>query len=179
MTVTNKWLLISESRWFESMYTLQGKTRSTRHTLSTLDLHRVPDHTSHVVYVGNLSLVLTRIKHAPTPRRSLSDRRQTGPARVTSFPLPHDSLGVGERGFGHMVTQLHQLTRSITPACDRYVQYLLAEANPSVLNRHRLGLPPWRCRLSTHHSLTFLTDGPPPLPLKGHARSPIYPKSIN
>jgi hypothetical protein len=23
---------------------------------------------------------------------------------VTSFPLPHDSLGVGERGFGHVVT---------------------------------------------------------------------------
>jgi hypothetical protein len=26
---------------------------------------------------------------------------------VTSFFLPHDSLGVGERGFGQVVTQLH------------------------------------------------------------------------
>jgi hypothetical protein len=53
---------------------------------------------------------------------------------VTSFPLPHDSLGVGERGFGQVVTQLHQLTGPITLACDRYIQYLLTGANPSVLN---------------------------------------------
>jgi hypothetical protein len=59
---------------------------------------------------------------------------------VTSFPLPHDSLGVEERGFDQVVTQLHQLTGPITLACDRYVQYLLAGANPSVLNRHRRGL---------------------------------------
>jgi hypothetical protein len=58
---------------------------------------------------------------------------------VTSFFLPHDSLRVGERGFGQMVTQLHQLTGSITPACDQYVQYLLTGANPLVLNRHRCG----------------------------------------
>jgi hypothetical protein len=28
---------------------------------------------------------------------------------VTSSPLPHDSIGVGERGFGQVVTHLHQL----------------------------------------------------------------------
>jgi hypothetical protein len=61
---------------------------------------------------------------------------------VTSFPLPHDSLGVGERGFGHVVTQQHQLTGPITPTCDQYIQYLLAWANPSVLNQHRRGLQP-------------------------------------
>jgi hypothetical protein len=44
---------------------------------------------------------------------------------VTSFFLPHDSLGVGERGFNQVVTQLDQLTGPITPACDRYVQYFL------------------------------------------------------
>jgi hypothetical protein len=44
---------------------------------------------------------------------------------VTSFPLPHDSLGVGERGFSQVVTQLHPLTGPTTPACDRYIQYLL------------------------------------------------------
>jgi hypothetical protein len=35
-----------------------------------------------------------------------------------------------------------QLTGPITPACDRYIQYLLAAANPSALNRHRRGLQP-------------------------------------
>jgi hypothetical protein len=67
---------IRESRQFESMYTLQGKTRSTCNTLSMLDSCMVP----LVIHVVNLSLVPTRTKQAPTPGRSLGDQRQTGPA---------------------------------------------------------------------------------------------------
>jgi hypothetical protein len=33
--------------------------------------------------------------------------------------------------------RLQWFTGPITPACNRYVQYLLAGANPSVLNQHR------------------------------------------
>jgi hypothetical protein len=85
--------------------------------------------------------------------------RPTQPSSwVASFTLPCDNPGVGERGFGPMVTQLLQLTRPRSPVCDRYVQYLLAGANPSVLNRHRRGLQPWRCRLATYHSPTFPTN---------------------
>jgi hypothetical protein len=62
------------------------------------------------------------------------DRLAKPSSWVTSFPLPHDSLGVGERDFGQEVKQLHQLTRPITPACDQYVQYLITGDNPSVLN---------------------------------------------
>jgi hypothetical protein len=126
------------------MYTLHGKTRSTRPMLSTLDSRMVLDHTSPVVCVGNLSLVLIRTKQTPTPGRILGDRRLTDPTIVLGhlIPLPHDSLGVGERGFGQVVTQIHQLIRPIIPACDRYVQYLLAGANPSVLNQYRRGLQP-------------------------------------
>jgi hypothetical protein len=54
--------------------------------------------------------------------------------------------------------QATRLTRPISPACDRYVQYLLAGANPSVLNWHRWGLQPWRYRFFTYHSPTFPTD---------------------
>jgi hypothetical protein len=61
---------------------------------------------------------------------------------VISFPLPHDSLGVGERCFIQVVKMLHQLTGPITPAYHRYVQYLLTGANPSVLNGHSWGLQP-------------------------------------
>jgi hypothetical protein len=68
---------------------------------------------------------------------AIEDRLTQLSSWVTSFPLPHDRLGVGESGFDQVVTQLHQLTGLITPACDRYVQYFLAGANPSVLNRHR------------------------------------------
>jgi hypothetical protein len=35
---------IRESRWFELMYTLQGKTRSTHHTHPTLSPRMVPNH---------------------------------------------------------------------------------------------------------------------------------------
>jgi hypothetical protein len=64
----------------------------------------------------------------------IEDRLARTSSWVTSFPLPYDSLGVKERDFDHVVTKLHQLTRPITPACDRYIQYLLVGANPSVLN---------------------------------------------
>jgi hypothetical protein len=128
----------------------------------------------------------TRFAYGPRPYISRDPRRQPFASShkdeigsytrekswVTSFPVPHNSLGVGERGFSQVVTQLHQLTGPITPACDQYVQYLLTGANPSVLNRHRWGLQSWRCRLSTHHSLTFLTDGPP-FSIKGPAQSPV------
>jgi hypothetical protein len=55
----------------------------------------------------------------------IEDRLARPSTWVTSSLLPHDSLGVGERGFGQVVTQLLQLTRPIIPAYDRYVQYLL------------------------------------------------------
>jgi hypothetical protein len=58
-----------------------------------------------------------------------------------------------------------RLTGPISPACDQYVQYLLTGTNPSVLNRHRWGLQPWRCRLFTYHSPTFPTSWLP-FPLK-------------
>jgi hypothetical protein len=104
------------------MYTLQGKTRSTRHTLFTLDLHMVLDPTSHMVRVDNLSLVPTRTKQTSTPGRSIGDQRQTDMAVILSrlILLPHDSLGAGKRGFSQVVTQLHQLTGPILPACEGY-----------------------------------------------------------
>jgi hypothetical protein len=77
---------------------------------------------------------------------------------VTSFLLPCDSPGVGERGFSSMVTQLHQLTGPISPACDRCVQYLLTGANWMVLNWHSRGLQPWSASLPHIHSLTFPTS---------------------
>jgi hypothetical protein len=57
-----------------------------------------------------------------------------------------------------------RLTGPISPACDRYVQYLLTGTNPSVLNRHRRWLPhikPW----NSHNTL-------PALPFRGFHWSP-------
>jgi hypothetical protein len=62
------------------------------------------------------------------------DRLARSSSWVTAFPLPHNILGAEERDLSQVVRQLHQLTGPITPICDRYVQYLLVGANPSVLN---------------------------------------------
>jgi hypothetical protein len=87
------------------------------------------------------------------------------------IPLPHDSLGVEERDFGQVVTHLHQLTGPITPACDRYVQYLLVGTNPSVLNRHRRGLP--------HRNLGIATTLSPPFPSECSTDPPKWPRPVS
>jgi hypothetical protein len=58
---------------------------------------------------------------------------------VTSFPLPHDSFGLGERCFSQVVTQLHQRTRS------KY-QHVIGTFNAC-------------SRESTHRSLTDTSGG--------------------
>jgi hypothetical protein len=118
------------------MYTLQWKTWPICHTLSTLDLHRVPDHTSQVVHVGKFSLVPTRSKYDHTPGRSLDDQRQTGPVVVLGHLIPPPSRQPGSRGerfrpSGYTATSVYWAHIS---ACDRYVQCLLTGASPSVLN---------------------------------------------
>jgi hypothetical protein len=79
--------------------------------------------------------------------------------RSTTQFLPQDNHWSSNESQASVNNKLHRFTVPITPACVRYVQHLIAGANPLVLNRHRRGLQPWRCRLSTYHSLTFPTDG--------------------
>jgi hypothetical protein len=121
-----------------------GETRSTHHTFFTLDPRMVPNHTSHVVHVGNLLLVPTRTKYAPTPRRSLGIQRQI----VLAIALGHLILppsqqpwsrGERFRPSGYTVTSAYW---DHIPSCDRYVQCLLVGANSLVLNRHRRQLQP-------------------------------------
>jgi hypothetical protein len=65
-----------------------------------------------------------------------------------------------------------RFTGLISPACDRYVQYLLTGANRTVLNWHRRGLQPWRCRLATY-PLSDLPSQLSPLSPSGPAQSPF------
>jgi hypothetical protein len=123
------------------MYTLQGKTQPTRHTLLILDPRRVPDHTSHVVHTGNLSLVPTRSKQAPTLRRSLDNQRQTDPTVVLDHlisPPSQQPWSRGEMFCPSSYTATSAYWAYIT-TYDRYVQCLLTGVNLSVLNRHRRG----------------------------------------
>jgi hypothetical protein len=147
MTATNKWLLMSESCGDSNRCTLPAP------------VHACPTY----AFCGQSSYMtifhwLPRSQNRPLRPEEVfttKDRLAQPSSWVALFFLPCDSPRVGERGFGPMVTQLLQLTGPISPACDRYVQYLLTGDNPSVLNRHRWGLQPWRCRLATYHSPTF------------------------
>jgi hypothetical protein len=60
--------------------------------------------------------------------------------------------------------QSTRLTEPISPACDRYVQYLLTGINPSVLKWYRRGLPHRNLRIATTLSPLFPSEcstGPP------------------
>jgi hypothetical protein len=99
------------------------------------------------------------------------DRLARPSSWVTSFPLPHNSLGVGDRGFIQVVTQVHRLTGPISPVCDWYVQYLLTGTNPSVHNRHRRGLPQRNLRIARALS--------PPFPSECSTGPPNWPRSVS
>jgi hypothetical protein len=132
---------------FESMYNLQGKTWPTRHTLFILTLHMVQDHTylTWSTY-SNLSYSRQQIwtdplhlrRRAPDIIHNTLANRSTG-----SYPpsLPQQPMEQwGKSSFCWQPTT--RLIGTISPACDRYVQYLLVRVNPSVLNWHRRGLQP-------------------------------------
>jgi hypothetical protein len=80
---------IRESWRFESMYTLQGK--SDQHvTYASHFSSRTPDirFLQAVPVRDNLSLAPTKSKQAPTPRRSLGNQKQAGPAIVLGGLIP-------------------------------------------------------------------------------------------
>jgi hypothetical protein len=126
------------------------------HTSGVCFLRVVPVH-------GNLSRVIDRVEqgHCSREKRLFTQYRAlwlTDLRVRTQFISWANLEAVGAEPNIYRC-QAIWLTGPISPACDRYVQYLLAGANPSVLNRYRQGLQPWCCRLSTHHSPTFLIDG--------------------
>jgi hypothetical protein len=89
---------IWESWRFKSMYTIQRKTRPTRHTHPTLSSHMVPDHT-YLTWLthSNLSWVTDRFRRIPLlPRKrafdtipSTSVNRSVGlyPVSLSSQPM--------------------------------------------------------------------------------------------
>jgi hypothetical protein len=129
-----------------------------------------------VLVRGNLSRVIDRVEQAHCSQEEglltqSTARRWSILGSVPIFsPEPaNEAVGVKPSIYQRPATRL---TGPITPVCDRYVPYLLAGANQTVLNRHRRGLQSWRCQLATYHSQTFPTSCLP-FPPKGLARSPV------
>jgi hypothetical protein len=111
---------------------------------------------------GNLSRVINRVgqSHCSQEKGLLTQstaRWLTDLQVHTQFLSRANQLSSGESQNIHQ-QQATSFPRPISPACDRYVQYFLVGANPSVLNQHRWGLQPWRCRLATYHYPTFPTN---------------------
>jgi hypothetical protein len=129
MAATNNWLLISERRINSICIGSISERRINSICIGSRTLHVMWSTwaTFRLSQQGrNMPLHLGEVL-------AIEDRLAQPLSWVTSFSLPHDNLGVWERGFGQVVTQLHQLSGPISPTCDRYVQYLLTGTNPSSL----------------------------------------------
>jgi hypothetical protein len=166
-TATNKRLIISESRGDSNRCTpCKGKldqhgTYAWR-TLPAGDPCTCGVRFLHAVPVrDNLSRVIDRVEQAHCSQEEGFHTQSTArrwPIRgsVPSFSPEPANEAVGAKPIIYRRPATRLIGR-IIPVCDRYIQYLLAGANRTVLNRHRWGLQPWRCRLSMYHSLTFPT----------------------
>jgi hypothetical protein len=153
------------------MYTLQWKIQPTRHTLFTLSPRIIHDHTyltwstySNLSYSRQqiwIDLLHSR-RRAPNTIHNTTTIRSAGPY-LASLPQQPKSSGEKSSSCWQPTTRL---IGPISPSCDRYVQYLLAGANRTVLNRHRWGLQPWRCHLDTY-----------PLPNLPNQLSPLSPSN--
>jgi hypothetical protein len=145
------------------MYTLQGKTWSTWHVRfprqSTYVLHMLP--------VGSPCMwqpfikLSTAMVRCTTPEKKCSrlypSARLSGPQDPPQFLSQHSHW----RSALKPITCWQQTTRLTGPislACDTFVQYLLMGTNPSVLNRHRRGLPHRNLRIATTLSPFFPSE---------------------
>jgi hypothetical protein len=152
MAATNKRLLISEShsdsnqctpcRGYPDQHDTYASHASPR-TLGLCFLRAVPIRDNHSWVVNRFGWIpLLLRKRAP-------DTIHSAPS-VPSFSLKPANEAV-DLSQASVDDQLLGLLGPETPACDRYVQYLLTGTNPSVLNRHRRGLPQ-----NSHNTLTTL-----------------------
>jgi hypothetical protein len=148
---------------------------NTTHTLST-PVHISPAYASrgqspyvetfHIVVNGFEQIHCTREAGLPTQ----STACWPSDPWVCTQLLSHNSQWSSGKKSSFCWQPTTGLTGSISPVCDRYVQYLLAGANWTVLNRHRWGLQPWRCQLATYPLLDLLNQLSPLSP-KGLVRS--------
>jgi hypothetical protein len=159
------------------MYTLQRKTQPTRHTLS------------RSIYVWPSTIHISRSPRITTFHESLTDLDESHCSRETRIPdyilstpadrssCPHlaslpltasEAVGLSQASVDDKLLGLLGSDTSM-----RSVRSILPRGGQSIdLNRHRHGLQPWRCWLSTCHFPTFPTSGLHFSP-KALTRSPV------
>jgi hypothetical protein len=148
MTLTNKRLLTSESHGDSNQCT-PCREKSDQHAIYASHASpRTPDvrFLRAVPVCGNLSRVIDRFEQAHCsreeglPTQSITRR---WPIRGSVPSFSHEPANEAVEAKPSIYQRpTTRLTGPISPVCDWYVQYLLAGANRTVLNRHRRGLQP-------------------------------------
>jgi hypothetical protein len=115
------------------------ETQPTCHTHPMLCPHMISDH----MYLtrsmhSNLSHSLQQIWTDPLlPRRRVPDPTPSTCPQIRTQVLSHTTQWSSGENTSFCWQPATMLIGPISPACSRYVQYLLTRANPSVLNWHK------------------------------------------
>jgi hypothetical protein len=177
MTATNKRLLISESRGDSNWCTPCRGNPDQHNTYASHASPRTPGvrFLWAIPVCGNLSQVIISIAQTLLLLRKRAPDTTLSPAEWSTGPPPNFSTNTTIEAVmkvKHLLTnKLHRFTRLITPACNRYVQYLLTGTNPSVLNQHKRGLP--------HRNLRIATTLFPPFPFECSTGPPKWPRPVS
>jgi hypothetical protein len=166
MTATNKRLLISESRGDSNRCTPYRRKPDQYATCfpclvcvrsTTIRFSRGPHITTFHTVINRFEQIhCTREEGRPTQ----SIACQPSDPRVRTQLLSHNSQWSSGEKSSFYWQPTTRLTGPILPTCDWYVQYLLAGANPMVLNRHRRGYNLGGAGFPCTHSPTFPTSCP-------------------
>jgi hypothetical protein len=139
------------------MYTLQGKPDQHATRIShSVHVWSQTIHISRGQCIAIFHIAPTRSKQAPTLKRNIGNQRQTSPTIVLGgliLPLSWQPWSRGERFWlsGYIATSAYW---AHIPAYDRYLQYLLTGANPSVSG---LVSSAWTCLSWTSNSGSSFT----------------------
>jgi hypothetical protein len=164
MTATNKRLLISESRSDLNRCTScrENPDQHATHFPCSVRVWSMTIRISRGPHIATFHVVVNRFEHIHCTREeglpTQSTAHWSSDSRVRTQLLSHNSQWSSGEKSSFCWRPTTKLTRPTPPACDWYVQYLLAGANQMVLNWHRRGLQPWRCWFSMYHSSTFPTS---------------------
>jgi hypothetical protein len=178
ITVTNKRLLISESHGDSNRCTpRRGKPdQHATHFPCSFHVWSVTIRISRGPHIATFHTVVNRFEQIyciqeEWPPTQSTTHRPTDPW-VRTQHLSHNSQWSSGKKSSFCWQLTARLTGPISLAYDRYVQYLFTRANPSVLNRHRRELQPWRCQLITY-PLPNIPNQLSPLSPKGSIRSSV------
>jgi hypothetical protein len=157
---------IRESRRFKSIYTVRGKLD--QHDTCISHSVRVWSQTIRISrgqHIATFRIVINKVeqghcsrgKRAPDTFHSTPADRSAGPYPISLLSQPLKQWGQSQPSVDGRLLGLpgsyHWYAIGTFNTCSRW------STNRSLTDTGG-GYKPWRCRFSTHHSSTFLTDGP-------------------